>query len=87
MGYYIYFSDISKLLGLPVYPHTLFDGTVIYLHRVLGDCNLNWNRLYSQEEVEAEKQRIISLGMPENEFFTYEELMIRLRKYENMEEL
>lgn len=82
MGYYIYFADPSKLLGLPCMPHTFSDGVTVYVHRVLGDANLNWSREYSQEEVEAEKQRIISLGMPSDEFFTYERLMTRLQAYE-----
>lgn len=79
---YLYFDTQEELLGLSAFPLILSDTLVIYVHRVLGDGALNWIREYTEEEVEAEKQRIMSLGMPENEFFTYEELMIRLQAYE-----
>lgn len=79
---YLYFDTQEELLGLSAFPMQLSDTLTIFVHRVLGDGALNWIREYSQEEIEAEKQRIIDLGMPENEFFTYEELMVRLKAYE-----
>ena len=79
---YLYFDTQEELLGLSTFPLILSDTLIIYVHRVLGDGALNWLREYTEEEVEVEKQRIMSLGMPENEFFTYEEIMIRLQAYE-----
>jgi len=79
---YLYFADESKLNGLPAHPYMLSDGTIVYVHRILGDGYLNWARVYTSQELDKEKQRIISLGIPENEFFAYTEIFERLQEYE-----
>ena len=78
---YLYFDTEEELLGLSAFPLILSDTLVIYVHRVLGDGALNWLREYSAEEVLKEKERIVSLGMPDNEFFSMEELMERLHQF------
>lgn len=79
---YLYFDTEEELLGLSGYTVILGENLTIYVHRVLGDGALNWIREYTPEEVQAEKERIIALGMPENEFFSYTELLERLTEYE-----
>jgi len=82
MKNYIYFQDFKKFLGLPFKVFTLSDSTEIGVHRLLGDDNLNLKKPVKDEEIEAEKNRLIALGIPEKDFQSYDEIMADLENYE-----
>jgi len=81
---YIYFNSEEKLLGLPAFSFVLKDDLVIFVHRLLGDGALNWSKVYSSEELQQEKERVVAMGISENEFFTMQTLLERLDKFEGV---
>lgn len=82
---YLFFSDKTKLFDLPILGYQFTNGEYVYIHKVLGDSLLNWNKLFSEEEIINEITRLKeTYNYPDDEFVSFDYLMERLYQYESI---